>query len=52
MSDQPSNEAKSLEKPEEPADRGGAYDPSMTDRDEANIPPDSETDPNASDEAE
>lgn len=51
MSDQPSNEAKGLEKPELAPDDNGAYDRSMTDEDEANIPPDSEADPNATSEA-
>jgi hypothetical protein len=31
----------------EPPDKDLAYDPSMTDTDEANIPPDSEADPGA-----
>ena len=42
----------SVEKPaERTPDEGRAYDPAMTDEDEANIPPDSEADPNAADEA-
>lgn len=28
-----------------PPDEDGAYDPAMTDQDEANIPPDSDADP-------
>jgi hypothetical protein len=32
-------------------DAGKAYDPAVTDEDEANIPPDSEADPNASGDA-
>ena len=32
----------------EPPDEGLAYDPSMTDTDEANIPPDSDADPDPS----
>jgi hypothetical protein len=31
-----------------PPDEGLAYDPTMTDTDEANIPPDSDADPDAS----
>jgi hypothetical protein len=39
----------SVEKPAAEAPDGGkAFDPAMTDEDEANIPPDSEADPNAS----
>jgi len=30
-----------------PPDAGKAYDPAMTDQDEANIPPDSDADPEA-----
>jgi hypothetical protein len=30
-----------------PPDEGKAYDPEMTDQDEANIPPDSDADPEA-----
>ncbi len=42
----------SVDKPSgEAPDQGKAYDPEMTDEDEANIPPDSEADPNAADEA-
>lgn len=42
----------SVEKPAGKApDQGKAYDRAMTDEDEANIPPDSEADPNATDEA-
>jgi hypothetical protein len=36
----------------EPPDEGLAYDPAMTDADEANIPPDSTADPTGSDESE
>lgn len=32
-----------------PPDEGKAYDPSMTDADEANIPPESDSDPEARD---
>jgi len=35
----------------QPPDKGLAYDPTMTDTDEANIPPDSDADPEASPEA-
>lgn len=35
----------------EPPDAGLAYDPDMTDTDEANIPPDSDADPEASAES-
>ena len=35
----------------EPPDAGLAYDPEMTDTDEANIPPDSDADPDASAES-
>ena len=35
----------------EAPDAGKAYDPAMTDEDEANIPPDSDADPNASRDA-
>ena len=50
---QQDGEANSIEKPSDaPPDQGKAYDPSMTDEDEANTPPDSAADPNASDEAE
>jgi hypothetical protein len=42
----------SVEKPASTApDEGKAYDPAMTDEDEANIPADSEADPNASGQA-
>ena len=36
----------------EPPDAGLAYDPDMTDTDEANIPPDSDADPDASEESQ
>ena len=35
-----------------PPDEGLAYDPTMTDTDEANIPPDSDADPDASAESQ
>jgi len=39
-------DASTVEEPAgEPPDEGLAYDPAMTDADEANIPPDSEADP-------
>lgn len=45
-------DAASVDKPSGPApDQGKAYDPAMTDEDEANLPPDSDADPNASGEA-
>ena len=47
--DQGQDEASSVEQPTgTPPDEGLAYDPSMTDVDEANIPADSEADPDAS----
>jgi hypothetical protein len=46
------DEARSTDKPSSQApDAGMAYDPSMTDADEANLPPDSKADPQASPEA-
>lgn len=36
----------------EPPDRGLAYDPTMTDTDEANIPADSNADPSGEEETE
>jgi hypothetical protein len=36
----------------EPPDKDLAYDPTMTDTDEANIPPDSDADPDASAESQ
>ena len=49
MSDERSSDPTSVEKPgSEPPDADQTYDPTMTDEDEANIPPDSEADPNAS----
>ena len=36
----------------EPPDAGLAYDPEMTDADEANIPPDSDADPDSSPQSE
>jgi hypothetical protein len=45
----PDDDASRVEKPSEaPPDEGKVYDPSMTEGDEANIPPDSDADPNAS----
>lgn len=41
-------DAKSIEKPKDGApDEGQAYDPEMTDVDEANIPPESDVDPDS-----
>jgi hypothetical protein len=41
-----SDDARSVDKPtKEAPDAGKAYDPSMTDTDEANLPPDSKADP-------
>jgi hypothetical protein len=41
-------DATSVTKPTEtPSDEGKAYDPEMTDEDEANIPPESDADPEA-----
>ena len=49
---QETNDADRVKKPDEaPPDEGMAYDPSMTDEDEANTPPDSDADPNASPDA-
>ena len=46
-------DARNVEQPAgEPPDAGLAYDPGMTDADEANIPPDSEADPDSSPESE
>ena len=48
----PEADPSSVEKPSGPApDAGRAYDPAMTDEDEANIPPDSDVDPNAAPQA-
>lgn len=42
------NDPQTVEKPEgPPPDEGMAYDPEMTDTDEANIPPESNADPGA-----
>jgi hypothetical protein len=50
---QETNDANRVEKPAEaPPDEGKAYDPSMTEADEANISPDSGVDPNASEDAQ
>lgn len=39
-------DAKRVDQPtDRPPDEGLAYDPSMTDADEANVPPESEADP-------
>jgi hypothetical protein len=44
--DQGDEAATSVEGPKgAPPDEGKAYDPAMTDSDEANIPPESEADP-------
>jgi hypothetical protein len=49
----PDDDASSVEKPSEaPPDEGKVYDPSVTEGDEANIPPGSEADPNASEDAQ
>jgi len=48
--DQERDASKVDEPTGEPPDAGLAYDPSMTDADEANIPPDSEADPNEAEE--
>jgi len=50
--DQPRDPTKTDEPVGDPPDEGLAYDPSMTDADEANIPPDSTADPTAANEAE
>lgn len=52
MSEQDANQANRVDKPEIAPDQDKAYDPSMTDEDEANIPPDSDADPNASQDAQ
>lgn len=44
--DEPSDEPSG-----EPPDKGLVYDPAMTDADEANIPPGSDADPDASPES-
>ncbi len=44
-------DARSIEQPKSPPpDEGKAYDPEMTDADEANIPPESDADPDSEDE--
>lgn len=44
-------DARSIEKPKSPPpDEGKAYDPEMTEGDEANIPPESDADPDSEDE--
>ena len=46
-------DASRVEEPSgEAPDAGLAYDPGMTDADEANIPPDSDADPDSSAESE
>jgi hypothetical protein len=46
-------DASRVENPREaPPDEGAIYDPSMTEGDAANIPPDSEADPNAIEEVQ
>ena len=45
----PERDPQSVEKPGgPPPDEGLAYDPEMTDTDEANIPPESDADPDSS----
>ena len=47
-SDQGDGHATSVTQPSgPPPDEGKAYDPEMTDEDEANIPPESDVDPEA-----
>ena len=50
------DQERDASKVDEPAgeapDAGLAYDPEMTDADEANIPPDSDADPDSSPESE
>lgn len=42
------DDAKRIDQPSDHApDEGKAYDPEMTDADEANIPPDSDADPDS-----
>ena len=49
MDDKRDQEATSVKGPTgPPPDEGKAYDPAVTDSDEANIPPESEADPNES----
>ena len=48
--DEPRDPTQTNEPVGEPPDEGLAYDPSMTDADEANIPPDSAADPNDAEE--
>ncbi|MDQ2689872.1 MAG: hypothetical protein M3Y29_06325 [Chloroflexota bacterium] len=46
-------DAQKVDEPSgQPPDEGLAYDPAMTDTDEANIPPDSEADPEGSEKTE
>ena len=46
-------DAQKVDEPSgQPPDEGLAYDPAMTDTDEANVPPDSESDPNSSPESD
>jgi hypothetical protein len=46
--DQDKGDATSVDQPSgAPPDEGKAYDPAMTDEDEANIPPESDADPEA-----
>ncbi len=41
-------DARSVDQPtDRPPDEGKTYDPEMTDTDEANIPPDSDADPDS-----
>jgi len=45
-------DAKKVDEPSgPPPDEGLAYDPEMTEADEANIPPESDADPEAADDA-
>jgi len=50
--DQQRDPSRTDEPAGEPPDEGLAYDPSMTDADEANIPPDSAADPAAAEETQ
>lgn len=53
MERNPERDAEKVDEPGgEPPDKGLAYDPTLTDTDEANIPPDSAPDPDASDESQ
>ena len=53
MNQQQGRDASKVNEPSgKPPDDGLAYDPTMTDTDEANIPPDSDADPDASAESQ